>query len=65
MAGAVTSPTSSPRGPKSERGERITEDENARDTLGGVKGAEKLPPAPMTKQEKQQTPDNDDPGHVA
>jgi hypothetical protein len=33
--------------------------------LGGPKGNPKLPPAPMTKQEDEQTLPNDEPGHVA
>lgn len=45
--------------------ERPSEDELARASLGGVKGSRKLPPAPMTKQEAEQTSPNDEPGHVA
>jgi len=45
--------------------ERPTEDDLARASLGGVKGNKALPPAPLTKQEEEQTLPNDDPGHVA
>ena len=45
--------------------ERLTEDETARASLGGVKGSRKLKPAPMTKQEAEQTSPNDNSGHVA
>jgi hypothetical protein len=45
--------------------ERPTEDDLARASLGGVKGSEKLPAAPLTKQEAEQTLPNDEPGHVA
>ena len=51
--------------PKSEQGERQTEDEIARAALGGVKGFSEGKPAPLTKQEDEQTFPNDDPGHVA
>jgi hypothetical protein len=45
--------------------ERPTEDDLAQAALGGPKGSPALPPAPMTKREKEQTLPNDDPGHVA
>ena len=51
--------------PKSQRIERTTEDDDARRELGGVKGSPELPPAPLTKQEAEQTPKTIDPGHVA
>lgn len=51
--------------PKSQRIERMTEDDDARRELGGVKGSPELPPAPLTKQEAEQTPKTTDPGHVA
>lgn len=51
--------------PKSQRVERTTEDDDALRELGGVKGTPELPPAPLTKQEAEQTPKSIDPGHVA
>jgi hypothetical protein len=51
--------------PEAKRQERPTEDDLARASLGGVKGSRKLPPAPMTHQEAEQIPPNDEPGHVA
>ena len=54
-----------PHKPKSQERERQTEDEIARDKLGGPKGSPDLPPAPLTKQEAEQILPNDDPGHVA
>jgi len=51
--------------PKSQRLERTTEDDDALRELGGVKGSPELPPAPLTKQEAEQTPKTIDPGHVA
>ena len=54
-----------PNRPKAEQVECQTEDEMARAKLGGPKGAASLPPAPLTKTEKEQMPPNDDPGHVA
>lgn len=51
--------------PKSQRLERTTEDDDALRELGGVKGSPELPPAPLTKQEAEQTPKAIDPGHVA
>ena len=44
--------------------DRPTEDDLARAALGGPKGSPKPPPAPLTKQEEEQTLPNDDPGHV-
>jgi hypothetical protein len=51
--------------PKSEQGERQTEDETARTALGGVKGFPEGKPVPLTKQEDEQMLPNNDPGHVA
>ena len=48
-----------------KRIERQTEDDLAREALGGPRGSSQLPPAPMTKQESEQTLPNDEPGHVA
>jgi hypothetical protein len=45
--------------------ERKTEDEIARDHLGGVKGSRDLKPAPLTKTEAEQKLPNDDDGHPA
>jgi hypothetical protein len=45
--------------------DRPTEDDLARQALGGPKGSPELPPAPLTKTEEEQTFPNDDPGHVA
>jgi hypothetical protein len=45
--------------------ERKTEDEIARDHLGGVKGSKQLEPAPLTKTEAEQMLPNDDDGHPA
>ena len=45
--------------------ERKTEDEIAQEKLGGVKGSPDLPPAPMTPQQRKNTPRNNDPGHTA
>jgi hypothetical protein len=45
--------------------ERPTEDDLARASLGGVKGSKDLQPAPLTRQEAEQIPSNDEPGHVA
>jgi hypothetical protein len=57
--------TGNSKQPETKREERLTEDEIARASLGGVKGSRKLPPAPMTKKEAEQISPNDDPGHVA
>ena len=51
--------------PKSEQGERQTEDETARAALGGVKGFPEGKPVPLTKQEDEQMLPNNDSGHVA
>jgi hypothetical protein len=45
--------------------DRPTEDDLARASLGGPKGSLKLPPAPLTKIEREQMSPNDEPGHVA
>ena len=45
--------------------ERPTEDDLAQAALGGPKGHPALPPAPLTKTEREQNLPNDDPGHVA
>lgn len=44
---------------------RLTEDDMARASLGGVKGSPDLPPAPLTRREREQMSPNDEPGHVA
>jgi len=51
--------------PKAQREERKTEDQMAIEKLGGVKGSPELQPAPLTKQEAEQMPRNNEPGHVA
>lgn len=48
-----------------KRVERKTEDEIAREHLGGVKGSKELPPAPMTPQQQKNMPKPLDPGHTA
>jgi hypothetical protein len=45
--------------------DRPTEDALAQAALGGPKGAPDLPPAPLTKNEEEQTLPNDDPGQTA
>lgn len=45
--------------------DRPTEDDIAREKLGGPKGSPELEPAPLTRQERVQNSPNDDPGHVA
>jgi hypothetical protein len=45
--------------------DRLTEDDMAQAALGGPKGSPELPPAPLTKTEREQNSPNDDPGHVA
>ena len=45
--------------------ERPTEDDLAREALGGPKGNPALKPAPLTRKEKEQMSPNDEPGHVA
>ena len=49
--------------PRSE--DRPTEDDLAQERLGGPKGSPALPPAPLTKREREQILPNDEPGHVA
>jgi hypothetical protein len=45
--------------------DRPTEDDIAREHLGGPKGAKELRPAPMTRQRRIKTPASDpDPGHT-
>jgi hypothetical protein len=51
--------------PKSEEGERQSEDEMVRKSLGGVKGSPEGKPAPLTKREGEQNLPNKEPGHVA
>jgi hypothetical protein len=59
--------TSSPAGPLAPKRieDRPSEDDLAQAELGGPKGSRRLPAAPLTKQEEEQTLPNDDPGHVA
>jgi hypothetical protein len=45
--------------------DRPTEDDLAQAALGGPKGSPELPPAPLTKTEKEQNLFSDEPGHVA
>ena len=45
--------------------ERKTEDEIAREKLGGVKGSPELKSAPMNPQQAKNTPKNNDQGHSA
>jgi hypothetical protein len=46
--------------------DRPTEDDVARERLGGSRGATELEPAPMTRQRRIKTPPNDEePGHTA
>jgi hypothetical protein len=46
--------------------DRPSEDDIARDSLGGPRGAPELKPAPMTRQRRIKTPENDtEPGHTA
>lgn len=45
--------------------DRPTEDDIAQAALGGPKGSTELPPAPLTKTEREQNLPNDEPGHVA
>jgi hypothetical protein len=46
--------------------DRLTEDDVAQDRLGGPRGAPELKPAPMTRQRRIKTPENDsEPGHTA
>jgi hypothetical protein len=57
--------TTEPRDRSKQTDNRPTEDDIARERLGGPKGARELPPAPLTRQEKEQNLPNDEPGHVA
>jgi hypothetical protein len=46
--------------------DRPSEDDIARGRLGGSRGAPELEPAPMTRQRRIKTPENDtEPGHTA
>jgi hypothetical protein len=46
--------------------DRPTEDDLAQKRLGGPRGAPELKPAPMTRQRRIKTPENDtEPGHTA
>jgi hypothetical protein len=45
--------------------ERPTEDDLAREALGGPRGHPELKPAPLTKTEEEQMLPNDEPGHTA
>jgi hypothetical protein len=52
--------------PKADDADRPTEDDIARERLGGPKGAPELTPAPMTHQRRIKMPPNDtEPGHTA
>ena len=56
-------PTPPPRPKRPE--DRPTEDDIARESLGGPKGAPELKPAPMTRQRRIKTPESEpDPGHT-
>jgi hypothetical protein len=57
--------TSKDRKSRSKDIDRPTEDDLARESLGGPKGSRKLPPAPLTREEREQTLPNPEPGHVA
>src|SRR5215468_4581461 len=51
---------------KADDADRPTEDDVARERLGGSRGAAELKPAPMTRQRRIKTPSNDtEPGHTA
>ncbi len=51
---------------KPDDADRPTEDDVARERLGGTRGAAELEPAPMTRQRRIKTPSNDvEPGHTA
>jgi hypothetical protein len=45
--------------------DRQTEDEMARQHLGGSRGAKELGSAPMTPQRRKKMPSSNDPGHTA
>jgi len=52
--------------PQADDTDRPTEDEVAREHLGGSRGAPALEPAPMTRQRQIKTPLSDvEPGHTA
>jgi len=52
--------------PRADDTDRPTEDDLARERLGGSRGAPDLEPAPMTRQRQIKTPSNDiEPGHTA
>jgi len=52
--------------PQADDTDRPTEDDVARERLGGSRGAPDLEPAPMTRQRQIKTPSNDgEPGHTA
>ena len=52
--------------PQAADTERPTEDDVARERLGGSRGAPNLKPAPMTRQRQIKTPSHDsEPGHTA
>jgi hypothetical protein len=49
-----------------DNADRPTEDDIARERLGGPKGAAELKPAPMTRQRRiKKPPEDTDPGHTA
>ncbi len=51
---------------KPDDADRPTEDDVARERLGGSRGAAELKPAPMTRLRRIKTPSNDaEPGHTA
>jgi hypothetical protein len=56
-----------PKGnPERDLRDRPSEDDVAQDRLGGPRGAAELKPAPMTRQRRIKTPENDpEPGHTA
>jgi hypothetical protein len=51
--------------PEKQAEERQTEDELAREHLGGSRGADEIKPAPMTPQRRKKMPAGTDPGHTA
>jgi hypothetical protein len=51
---------------KPDDADRPTENDVARERLGGSRGAAELDPAPMTRQRQIKTPSSDtEPGHTA
>jgi hypothetical protein len=56
-----------PKGkPQADDTDRPSEDDVARERLGGPRGAPELKPAPMTRQRRIKTPESDpEPGHTA